>query len=71
MKITVEVKKGEKFWIARIPEFGVTTQGATEAEAKENLKEALELHLEAMADYAVEHGELEVVSGKIVPKRYA
>jgi predicted RNase H-like HicB family nuclease len=71
MKLTVEIKKGEKFWIARIPELGVTTQGATQEEAKKNLKEALELHLEAMADYAIEHGQIEVVAGKIVPKKYA
>jgi predicted RNase H-like HicB family nuclease len=71
MKLTVEIKKGEKFWIARIPELGVTTQGATEEEAKKNLREALEVHLEAMAEYAIEHGELEVIAGKIVPKKYA
>jgi|GEM_PF-5751707 len=34
MKLTVEIKKGEKFWIARIPELGVTTQGNTQEEAK-------------------------------------
>jgi len=71
MKITIDIKKGEKYWVARILEFGVTTQGATEEEAKKNLKEALEVHLEAMAEYAIEHGELEVVAGKIVPKKYA
>jgi len=71
MKITIDIKKGEKYWVARIPELGVTTQGATEEEAKKNLKEALEVHLEAMAEYAIEHGELKVVAGKIVPKKYA
>jgi len=71
MKLTVDIKKSEKYWVARIPELGVTTQGATEEEAKANLKEALELHIEAMADYAIEHGQIEVVAGKIVPKRYA
>lgn len=71
MKLTVEIKKGEKYWVARIPEFGVTTQGATEEEAKKNLKEALELHLEALANYAVEHGELELLDGKVIAKRYA
>jgi predicted RNase H-like HicB family nuclease len=68
MKITVDIKKGEKYWVARIPELGVITQGKTEQEAKTNLKEALELHLEAMAEYALEHGEINVVGGKIVPK---
>lgn len=71
MKITVDIRKGEKFWIARIPEFCITTQGVTEEDAKKNLKEALELHLEAMADYAIEHGELKIVDGKIVPSKYA
>jgi len=70
MKIIFDIKKGKKFWVARIPEFGVVTQGATEKEAKANLKEALELHLEAMANYAIEHGELEVVAGKIMSKNY-
>ncbi|MFH0868640.1 MAG: type II toxin-antitoxin system HicB family antitoxin [archaeon] len=71
MKIKFDIKKGEKFWVARIPELGVITQGATEKEAKENLKEALEIHLESMANYAIEHGELEVVGGRIMPKKYA
>ncbi|MBI2040537.1 MAG: type II toxin-antitoxin system HicB family antitoxin [DPANN group archaeon] len=71
MKITVEIKKGEKFWVARIPELGVTTQGETETQAKANLKEALELHLEAMADYAIEHGQLQFTGHKIISKDYA
>ncbi len=71
MKITVEIKKGEKFWVARIPELGVTTQGETEETAKANLREALELHLEAMAEYAIEHGQLQFSGNKIVSKEYA
>ncbi len=71
MKLTVDIKKGAKFWVARIPELGVTTQGDTVESAKKNLKEALELHLETMAEYAIEHGEINIVAGKIVPKEYA
>ena len=66
MKLTTEIQKGEKFWIAKIPELGVVTQGKTPEEAKSNLKEALELHLEAIASYAIEHGEVEIINGKIV-----
>ena len=66
MKLTLEIKKGEKYFVARCPELGVTTQGKTEEEAKKNLKEAVELHLESMVDYMIEHGEVHVEKGKIM-----
>ena len=66
MQLTAEIKKGEKYYIARCPELGVTTQGKTEKEAKENLREAIELHLEAMIDYMIEHGKVRVEKGKIL-----
>ena len=44
MQLTAEIKKGEKYFVARCPELGVTTQGKTIEEAKENLKEAVELY---------------------------
>ncbi len=50
MKFTVKIFKGDKFYIARVPELGVTTQGRTKQEAKRNLRDALQLHLEAMAE---------------------
>ncbi|MDI6721219.1 MAG: type II toxin-antitoxin system HicB family antitoxin [Candidatus Aenigmarchaeota archaeon] len=66
MQLTAEVKKGEKYFVARCPELGVTTQGKTEQEAKENLKEAVELHLEAMVEYMIEHGKVRIEKGKII-----
>lgn len=71
MKLTTQITKGEKFWIAEVPELGVVTQGATPQEAKSNLKEALELYLDTIAEYAIEHGEVEIINGKIVQKKYA
>jgi predicted RNase H-like HicB family nuclease len=37
-------------------ELGVATHGKTREEAKRNLREALLLHFEAMAEYAIQHG---------------
>ena len=51
MQFTAEIKKGEKYFIARCPELGVTTQGKTRQTAERNLKEAIELHLEAMSTF--------------------
>jgi len=34
MELTVKIYKGEKYFIARVPELGVTTQGKTREEAK-------------------------------------
>ncbi len=64
---SVTVRKGEKFYIARVPELGITTQGKTRAEARKNLREAIRVHLEAMADYAMEHGKVEIAEGQLVP----
>ncbi len=66
MKFSVKVYKGEKYYVARVPELGVTTQGKTKGEAKKNLREAIQVHLEAMADYAIEHGKVAVVEGQLV-----
>lgn len=66
MKLTARFKKGEKFYIARCPELGVTTQGRTLKKAKKNLKEAIELHLETMIDYMIEHGKIRIDKGKII-----
>jgi len=46
MQLTAVVEKEEKFYVARIPEIGVTSQGKTFEEAIKNVKEAAELHLE-------------------------
>ena len=66
MKLTAQFKKGEKYIIARCPELGVTTQGRNMTEAKKNLKEAIELHLETMVDYMMQHGNVRVERGKII-----
>ena len=60
MQLTADIKKGEKYYVARCPELGVTTQGKTESEARKNLREAVELHLEAMIEYMMEHGKVRV-----------
>lgn len=66
MQLTSDIKKGEKYFVARCPELGVTTQGKTLKEAKENLKEAVELHLEAMVEYMITHGKVHIEKGKII-----
>lgn len=66
LMFTVKIFKGEKFYIARVPELGVTTQGKTRAEAKKNLRDALQLHLEAMAEYAIEHGNVRIENAQLV-----
>ncbi|MBI4162457.1 MAG: type II toxin-antitoxin system HicB family antitoxin [Candidatus Aenigmarchaeota archaeon] len=66
MQLTAEIKKGEKYYVARCKELGVTTQGKTEDKARKNLKEAVELHLEAMVDYMIEHGKVHIEKGKII-----
>jgi predicted RNase H-like HicB family nuclease len=66
MKFTVKIFKGTKYYVARVPELGVTTQGKTRAEAKKNLREAIQVHLEAMADYAIEHGNVAIDEGQLV-----
>jgi predicted RNase H-like HicB family nuclease len=48
MGISVKISKGEKFYMARAPELGITTQGKTRSKAKKSLKEAMQVHLEAM-----------------------
>lgn len=66
MKLSIQIKKGEKYFVARCPELGVTTQGKTKEEAKKNLKEAVDLHLESMVEYMIEHGKINVEKGKII-----
>lgn len=66
MELTVNIHKGEKFFIARIPELGVTTQGKTREEAKKNLKEAVQLHLESLIEYMIERGNVKFDNNRIV-----
>ena len=66
MKFTVKIFKGTKFYVARVPELGITTQGKTRTEARKNLREAIQVHLEAMADYAIEHGKVAIDEGQLL-----
>ena len=66
MKFTVKIYKGQKYFIARIPELGITTQGKTKEEARRNLREAVQVHLEAMAEYAIKHGKVVIEKGQLV-----
>ena len=44
--IQVKIYKGEKFYVAECVDLPVVTQGRTLDEAAENIKEAIDLHLE-------------------------
>ena len=46
MYLSVVIEREDKFYVARIPEIDVTTQGETFEKALENAKEAAELYLE-------------------------
>ncbi len=43
----VSITKEDKFFIARCPELGVTSQGETLEDAQRNIKEAIELYIES------------------------
>ena len=47
-KFTVIIKKEGKWFVARSLELGVTSQGKTIEEAKQNLQEAVEVYFEEM-----------------------
>ena len=55
MKFKVVIEKGEDgYFVATVPALpGCISQGKTETEAKENIKEAIELHLECLAEDGV------------------
>ncbi len=46
MQLTAIVEKEGKFYVARIPELGVASQGKTFEESLKNVREAAELYLE-------------------------
>ncbi len=66
MKLTVDIFKGEKYFVARVPELGVTTQGETIEEAKENLKEAVQLHLQSVVEYMLKNEGTMFENNKII-----
>jgi predicted RNase H-like HicB family nuclease len=46
-KFTAIITKEEKWYVSRCVELGVVSQGETIEEAKDNLKEAVELYIES------------------------
>jgi predicted RNase H-like HicB family nuclease len=46
----VSIQKEDKFFVARCPELGVTSQGETLDEAQANIKEAIELYIESFGE---------------------
>ena len=46
LELSAVLTKGEVAYVATCPELGVTSQGTTEKQALQNLKEAVELYLE-------------------------
>ena len=52
MKFKVLIEKGEDgYFVATVPSLpGCISQGKTEIEAKKNVREAIKLHLEALAE---------------------
>ena len=63
MKLTVKISKGEKYYTATVKELRVVTQGKTYEEAKRNLKEAVELHLESLFEYLSKYRKSEIEKG--------
>lgn len=59
-KFTAVITKGEKFYVAHCVELDVVSQGKTIEEAKESLKEAVELYIESFGpeDLPENTGEL-------------
>ena len=54
-QIHAVVWKEDKWYIAKALEVEVTSQGSTEKEGLDNLKEALELYFEDQADIELTH----------------
>lgn len=51
MKVSIDIIKGEEFFIASVKEFpAVLSQGRSIEEAKENILDALQLFLEHKSD---------------------
>jgi predicted RNase H-like HicB family nuclease len=67
MNLSFEMWREGKFYIARCPELRITTQGKNSTEAKENFREALQLHLRCMTDYLLRYRKVKIWLGKIIP----
>ena len=46
-RLSAMIVREDKWYVARCPELGVTSQGSTLEEATSNLKEAVELYIES------------------------
>ena len=67
MKLTAILKKGEKQYVALCPELDVVSQGHNIEEAIDNLKEAIELHVEIMGlPEGIGKGETIVTSIEVI-----
>ena len=66
MKLTLIIKKGQNgFLIGQLKELpAVFTQGLTVDEVKENIMDALELHLEDLREDYVSVGDMNCLNGK-------
>jgi predicted RNase H-like HicB family nuclease len=49
-RFTTLITREDQFYVARCPELGMTSQGATAESATANLREAIDLYLETWAD---------------------
>ena len=68
MKFKVRIQKDEDGWyVATVPALpGCISQGKTEKEARENIKEAIELHLSSLAEDGVPIRQSESVKEIVV-----
>ena len=46
----ISIQKEGKFYVARCPELGVTSQGESIEETQANIKEAIELYIESFGE---------------------
>ena len=53
-QLTAIIEREENSYVALCPELDIASQGATVAEARENLKEALELFFETASETEIE-----------------
>ena len=54
-QLTAIIEREDDGYVALCPELDIASQGAVEAEARENLKEALELFFEVASATEIQH----------------
>ncbi len=62
LKITIEIVKKEKWFVAKCPELDFIAQGKTRNEAKQNLEEVIQIQFEEM----MENGIFKVLLRKFI-----